>query len=118
MTFKQLKQKIKEERTELALTIRLGKFYRKPHRREDMPKEHVKKYCTTYGTTTYYNHVKIENLSDEYRHKHIAYCHFFNGTDYGLIENPRKNNKRNQKTIDKYIEIWEGELDEPDREAA
>lgn len=112
MTFKELKKQIKLELKDLAKSIRQGKYYRKPSHRKDMPKEHIIKYCHSYAKTTYYSQEKIEWLSDDFRHKHIAYCHFFNGTDYGLIENPRSGNERNQKLIDSHISNWMGELDE------
>jgi hypothetical protein len=118
MTYKELKSQIKQELKEAAQSIRQGKVYRKPANRKDMPKEHISKYCYTYGQTTYYAQDKVNWLSNDFRHKHIAYCHFFNGTEYGLIENPRSGNERKQSIIDAYIKSWESELDEVVRDCA
>jgi hypothetical protein len=108
MTFKQLKSQIKEELKDHAQIIRRGKFLRKPKNRIDVTKEDKK----LYYYSTWFDEYKVKMLSNDYRHKHIAYCHFFNGTDYGLIENPRSDNKRNQKKVDAFIKHWSGELDE------
>jgi hypothetical protein len=36
--------------------------------------------------------IKLENLKNAYRNKHIAYCQFFNHTNYDQIEIPKYNN--------------------------
>ena len=112
MTFKELKKQIKEEQKELARKIRRGKHLRKPDNRVDLTKEDKELYLTNYYKTVYYDDFKVRSLCRNYRHKHIAYCHFFNNTMYSLIENPRSDNKRNQDIIDHYIEGWKKELDE------
>lgn len=114
MTFKELKKSIKENQKELASTIRRGKFLRKPDNRTDVTKEDKSLYWYTgYGGNTWFDDYKVRDLGQKYRHVHIAYCHFFNGTEYGMIESEtRSDNKRNQAVIDDHIKTWESMIDE------
>jgi len=91
MTFKELKHKIKEEQKFLAQEIKEGKS-----RRKQVPDGYVE---------------GLEYDRDEYRHRHIAYCQFFNKTPYNMIERecydkPRKN------TIESHMNAWESQIDE------
>ena len=73
MTFKELKNKIKKELKETANTIRILKAARKPHIYNSNP--------AMYDSMGY-----LDSHRYNYRHKHIAYCTFFNGTNYDDIE--------------------------------
>lgn len=113
MTFKELKNQIKQELKEQVQIIRRGKFLRKPKNRTNTTKEDYSLYFhKAYGGGMWFDFWKVKDISNEYRHKHIAYCHFFNGTEYGLIENPRRGNERKQSLIDAYIKSWESKIDE------
>ena len=96
MTFKELKLKIKEEQKTLAQQITNGKSGRKPKIRSD-------DNLDDYGG--------LEWNQSKYRHTHIMYCHFFNGTPYDKIEQPRDNNKPSSYQLDKYKQEWEAEID-------
>jgi len=107
MTFKELKNKIKEEQKELAKVIRKGKFYRKPGNRTDMTDEEKRRYLSYDGS------VDIDHLRSSYRHTHIMYCDFFNHTPYDKIEtNPRPNNLANGYILSDLRKKWESEIDE------
>lgn len=110
MTYKDLKNKIKEAQKILALQIRRGKFLRKPDNRIDITENDKNLYYSKWDND--FSCWKVENLSDEYRHKHIGYCNLFNNTSYELIESPRDNNKPNTSAIDSYKNEWKGQLDE------
>jgi hypothetical protein len=91
MTFKELKNKIKSEQKILASEIRALKAKRKE---------------SPYGYVP-----GLEYKRDEYRHKHIAYCQFFNKTPYEKIEltchdAPRSSN------IKSHMTVWESQIDE------
>ena len=103
MTYKELKNKIKEEQKVLAQIIRLGKTGRKPKNR---------------NSENYSPWDQLEWNQREYRHKHIIYCHMFNGTPYELIEQPRDNNRPDSYKLDKIRKEWEGMLDEALRDCA
>ena len=107
MTFKELKQKIKEEQKDLAQKISRGKYLRKPYRRVDVTAKDKKLYY--YGE--YYDDYQVYKLSYDYRHRHIAYCQFFNNTPYNLIESQTNNLPKNE-LIEEYKSKWLGELDE------
>jgi len=97
MTYKELKNKIREEQKSLAQKIRTQKSKRK-------------EVADGYVEGLFYN-------QDQYRHTHIAYCQFFNNTPYGLIEQqchekPRKN------SIESHMTIWESQIDEALRNCA
>jgi Zn-dependent metalloprotease len=90
MTFKELKKQIKEQQKQLASEIKAQKGKRKSS-------------PDGYVSGLPYNR-------DGYRHKHIAYCQFFNGTPYEKIEltcheKPRKS------SIKKYMTEWEAAID-------
>lgn len=93
MNFKQLKNKIKEEQKALAKEIRELKNKRK----------HVPcGYVSGLDSKRWY-----------YRHKHIAYCQFFNMTPYGLIED-HCNEEPSTSTIERYMKEWTNELETED----
>jgi len=96
MTYKELKLQIKEELKVLAQAIKQGKTARKPKNRNE----------ENYG---FYNALYWNKIN--YRHKHIAYCEFFNNTPYEQIEQPRSNNKPNRSKIDSYKNEWTELLD-------
>ncbi len=117
MTFKELKNKIKEEQKLLAQSIKRGKHLRKPKHRTNLTDED-EKFFTTYGGETYYASWKVESISHEYRLHHIVYCTMFNGTPYDKIENPRENNKVNKNVLYDIRKKWETLLDEALRDCA
>lgn len=110
MTFKELKQKIKEEQKQLAQLISRGKYLRKPHRRTD--DEVTKEDRKNYFYSSYYEYFKVTSLGDDYRHRHIVYCTMFNNTPYEQIEQPAEDNRPSQARLDNIRKLWEKELDE------
>jgi len=102
MKFKELKNQIKEEQKESASQIRSLRKDRE--------------------STSW--------LSFTFRHKHIAYCQFFNKTPYEKIEHTTRSitsdsgrtikiNNPNTQIIDKYMKEWEGkEFEEDVRDCA
>ena len=102
MTYRDLKNKIKEEQKTLAQQIRNGKVGRKPINRNDE------------------NYDDWDNLvwnQWNYRHIHIGYCEFFNRTPYEKIESfSYESPDRNR--IDRFKNEWEGQLDEALRDCA
>ena len=117
MTYKDLKNKIKEEQKTLAQQIRRGKDLRKPCNRTDVAEEDRALYYSAYGDSDGFANWKIEGLTDDYRHKHIAYCMFFFNTPYDLIES-NCNEGPDFDTVDSYKNEWEGKLDEALRDCA
>ena len=103
MNYKDLKNKIKEEQKQLALKIRNGKTGRKPSLR------------TTKNSRDYDS---LEWNQQDYRHRHIIYCNFFNGTPYDAIEQPRDEHSPNTYLLDKIRKEWEEMLDEDVRDCA
>jgi len=97
MTYKELKQQIKEEQKALAWAIKKGKSARKPKNRNN-------------GNTGFYEALYWNRIN--YRYKHIAYCNMFNRTPYEKIEQPREGNKINKNRLDKIKQDWESLLDE------
>jgi len=91
MTYKDLKNKIKEEQKTLAQKIREQKNKRKEVQ-----------YGYVYG---------LDYNRDDYRHNHIAYCQFFNKTPYDMIERSCYE-PPNFDRVDDRIKKWESELDE------
>jgi len=91
MTFKELKQKIKEEQKTLAQEIKEGKSKRK-----QMPNGYVS---------------GLDYDRDDYRHRHIAYCQFFNKTPYEMIERSCHENPR-KSTIETHMTVWASKIDE------
>jgi len=103
MTYRDLKNKIKQEQKTLAQQIKNGKTGLKPKNRNGE------------------NHSDWDNLwwnCRNYRHQHIAYCQFFNNTPYALIEQPRDNNRPDTRKVDKLKIEWEGQIDEALRNCA
>ncbi len=94
MTYKELKQQTKDELKILAVAIKKGKFARKPKNSNG----------NGYLEALFWNRIN-------YRHKHIAYCEFFNNTPYEQIEQPRADNKPNRNKIDSYKKEWAELLD-------
>jgi len=97
MTFKELKNKIKEEQKTLAQKIKELKGKRKS-------------VADGYVEGLFMN-------SYQYRHTHIAYCQFFNRTPYGMIEQTCHEDPNKQK-IKNLINNWETEIDEALRDCA
>lgn len=85
MTFKQLKKQIKEEQKITATEIRELKSKRK-----EVPCGYVS---------------GLDRKRFDYRHKHIAYCQFFNKTPYGMIE-LTCHEAPIESIIDRYIDEW------------
>jgi len=92
MTYKELKNKIKEEQKTLAQKIRDLKGTRK-------------KVTSGYVEG-------LESRQSDYRHAHIMYCYFFNNTPYEKIEQPREGNNPSSWKLEHYKKQWESELDE------
>lgn len=103
MTYKELKNKIKEEQKSLALKIRNGKSGRKPKNRR----------CDNISDLK-----RLEYNQTSYRHRHIVYCNLFNRTPYEAIEQPREENRPSSYQLDKIREQWISELDETIRNCA
>jgi hypothetical protein len=97
MTFKELKNKIKEEQKTLAQKIREHKSQRK-----------LVKYGYVEGLV--FNQYK-------YRHTHIAYCTFFNNTPYEKIES-KCHEKPSSRKLDDLKKKWESQIDEALRDCA
>lgn len=91
MTFKELKLKIKKEQKTLAQEIKEAKSTRKQ---------------VPYGYVS-----GLDYDRDEFRHKHIAYCQFFNKTPYNMIEQSCYEDPR-KSTIESYMTNWESQIDE------
>jgi hypothetical protein len=98
MTFKQQKQKIKEELKKIASDIRIGKSLRKPKHYE-IASDKDQKMAQ-----------RLEYNQDYFRHKHIAYCMFFNKTPLGYIEKTEK--YRSDYTIDRYKKEWKDAIED------
>jgi hypothetical protein len=113
MTFKQLKNQIKEEQKQLALKIRRGKFLRKPKNRVDLTDNDKRLYFYRYQDYKDRFFTDTGKLSLEYRHIHVAYCEFFNKTEYGMIEqNPRFTMYFDRSYCERMKEHWESVIDE------
>lgn len=97
MTFKELKNKIKEDQKTLALKIRNGKSGRKPSRRNS-------KNQSDYNSLEWYQ--------SDYRHRHIVYCNMFNKTPYDAIEQPRDGNNPSSYRLEQIEKDWKAQLDE------
>ena len=88
MTYKELKNKIKEEQKVLASLIRRGKYLRKPKNRVDQTDDEIR----LYGHETHWIWYNTKSLGQDYRTTHVAYCTFFNKTPYEAIERDAKSN--------------------------
>ena len=91
MTYKELKHKIREEQKSLAQEIKEQKLKRK-----DVP----------YGYVS-----GLDYNRSEFRHKHIAYCQFFNKTPYDMIETTCYEDP-SKRRIENYMTSWESQVDE------
>jgi hypothetical protein len=116
MTFKELKNKIKEEQKQLATHIRRQKFLRKPKNQRDLSEEDKAMYFVLDGD-------KIFNipatLGHYYRHRHIIYCNMFLNTPYDNIEQKvREGNQASAHLLDKFQKKWTEQLDEALRDSA
>jgi len=96
MTYKQLKNKIKEEQKDRAVKIRILKAARKPKVFQSNPEFYRK--LGYLGSHQY-----------EYRHVHIMYCSFFNKTPYDKIERDCHESPNSFK-LDKLRDEWEEEI--------
>lgn len=113
MNFKQLKNQIKEEQKQLASKITKVKSFRKPVNWVNIPEDIEKEFFWINDGKRYFGDWRIGNLSYTYRHKHIAYCKFFNQTPYELIERTtRDNHSPNKSLIEQYLKEWKKVLDE------
>lgn len=99
MTFKQQRQKTKEELKKIAHEIRVGKSLRKPKHYE-IASEKDQKIAQ-----------RLEYNQDYFRHKHIAYCMFFNKTPYKKIELFTRK-YLSTYTIDRYIKEWKDAIED------
>jgi hypothetical protein len=90
MTFKDLKNKIKEEQKLLAQKIKEAKSKRKE---------------SQYGFVPGLDY----NRSD-YRHTHIAYCQFFNKTPYNMVEQSCHEDPSKTR-IQSHMTIWASKID-------
>jgi hypothetical protein len=97
MTYKELKNKVKEEQKLLAQKIRNGKSGRKPKNRQD---------------SNYDDWYNLPYNQHTYRHRHIMYCHMFNRTPYDAIEQPRDENRPSSYTLERIEKEWVEQLDE------
>lgn len=104
MTYKQLKNKIKEEQKALAKQITRGKFLRKLVNQKTQTDEE-KSFYGDYTNRIWY---VTKGLSSEYRAIHVAYCTFFNNTPMEKIEaNPRSGNFFDGSLCSFCIKEWE-----------
>lgn len=92
MTFKELKNKIKQEQKDRAVKIRILKAARKPH-----------VYNSNPGL--YDKMGDLEQHQYNYRHTHIAYCMYFNNTEYEAIES-KCNETPNTSKTNQYKKEW------------
>ena len=120
MNFKDLKNKIKEEQKILAQQITRGKFLRKPSNRFNLSDEDERLYCNKWSSSKdKFDYYRVLYLSDDYRHKHLAYCIFFNKTPYEKIEgSTRDDNCPKMSLVQQHIKEWEKLLDEDVRDCA
>lgn len=118
MTFKELKNKIKEEQKSLAQQIKRGKSIRKPCDRKNITDKDKDLYYSNWECGDGFAYWKIGRLSNYYRHIHIAYCMLFYNTPYEQIELPREDNNPNKSRLDKIRKEWESQIDEVIRDRA
>ena len=112
-TFKELKNRIKEQQKEIAANITRGKLFRKPSNQINMTDDDRKKFCwkNSYRNTYEFDISRIDYLSRDFRSRHIAYCIFFNKTPYDKIESKvHDRNRPNLDMVQKYIKEWESEI--------
>lgn len=92
MVFILLKNEVKQELKNLTKQIQDEKFSIKYKNNKD------KKILSNLN--------KLEKLKYQYRNKHIAYCQFFNNTNYNQIEVPNNNNYPNGFLIEENKSNW------------
>ena len=102
--FVELKQKVKNELKEVATRIKEVKKKMKTLQRRGQ-------LCHEEISIIYMN-------KWDFRHKHVAYCQFFNNTPYGAIENPSRNNPLYKPRVEKFMKEWMDELNEDVRNCA
>jgi len=118
MNFKELKKQIKEQQKQLAINIKRGKFLQSPKNWHLMTDQERKTYIYKVHRSGYssitdgFMNWKVDQLSVEYRHIHIAYCTFFNNTPYDKIEKPAKDNRPHTSRLDLIKKSWMKLLDE------
>jgi hypothetical protein len=112
MNFKEVKSKIKEEQKELAKRITRGKFLRKAKNRADITDDEKKYFIYKFSDEEHFMNWKVEQLSNDYRHRHIVYCNMFNNTPYDKIEKPREKNSPDGVKLSKIRKSWESMIDE------
>ena len=116
MNYKELKNQVKENQKQLANEIKRGKFLSHPKNWHLMTDEEKKIYIykTNYQGRIIESFMfwKVDNLSKEYRTNHITYCTFFNKTPYEKIEQPRKDNPPDTRSINSLRSFWESKLNE------
>lgn len=100
MNFKELKCRVKQEQKDIAKNIRLGKQLRKPANFDLSTLENKKELANNCSFNSYY-----------FRHRHIAYCMFFNKTPYENIERTCRE-KPDSNQLNHLKSLWESELDE------
>jgi len=111
-TFKELKKQIKEQQKALAASITRGKIFRKPSQQSNMTDDDKKIYCWKNSIGYAYDISRLDYSSRDYRHRHIAYCMFFNKTPYHKIESEcRDNNGPNLDIVDRYMKEWEKQIE-------
>jgi len=102
MTYKELKNEVKEEQKDRAVKIRILKTARKPHVYNSNPE--------------LYNKLgDLERHQYDYRHIHITYCMFFNKTEYSNIEkkcHEKPNSAKLTMLKKKWSDIVEANRDE------
>lgn len=104
MTFKELKNQIKQEQKELAQKIRICKPLRKPKNFEAASDEHKELFNRHFSWNGMY--------SWQYRHRHIMYCHMFNNTPYDKIEQPSSNHTPSASFLLQIEKEWTEKLNE------
>ena len=78
---------------------------------KDVVKQELKKLAEDLQKHKHNNNsIILEQLRNQYRNKHIAYCQYFNNTNYNQIENPNNNNYPNGFLINKIKKSWKEQL--------
>jgi len=120
--FKSLKNEIKQELKAMAKDIRRGKFLRKPDNRDNITDDDRAMFFSKDFARKgeyWFNAWKVDDMGQVFRHKHVAYCQFFNGTEYKKMEiKTRQSNKLNQDKVKAYFKLWEVKLGEVVRSRA
>ena len=72
MTYKELKNKIKEEQKEFSRRISRAKWLRRPSHRKDMTEEEKEIFISISKDGEYFSEWKIARLSWDFRHRQYA----------------------------------------------